>query len=166
LGEAFRSGLLTFDWGFYKTLTEMENTPAKPVLTDQNVYPDEAILRRVLKEQYGMFEELMHRIISKPFELVPEWNYYKDGKSWLCKVMYKKKTVFWLSVWDACFKVTFYFTAKTETGINDLDIAHSIKTEFQAREAVGKLKPLTILFTPKTNMDDVLLLIRYKKGLK
>ncbi|PKP08994.1 MAG: hypothetical protein CVU09_13085 [Bacteroidetes bacterium HGW-Bacteroidetes-4] len=37
-----------------------------------------------------------------------QWRYYNDGKAWLCKVSYKKKTVFWLSVWEAYFKVAFY----------------------------------------------------------
>jgi Protein of unknown function (DUF3788) len=57
-------------------------------------------MERVLGGSYSAFEELMKIITDNKYGLGAEWNYYKDGKSRLCKVCYKRKTVFWLSVWD------------------------------------------------------------------
>ena len=33
------------------------------------------------------------------FELVAQWRFYIDGKAWFCKVVDKKKSIFWLSIW-------------------------------------------------------------------
>ena len=54
-----------------------------------------------------------------------EWRYYNDGKAWLCKVVNKKKTVFWLSIWEHYFKTSFYFTEKHLESIDALNIAYA-----------------------------------------
>lgn len=41
--------------------------------------------------------------------LQPEWKYYGDMKAWLCKVGDGHKTIFWFSVWEGFFLVSFYF---------------------------------------------------------
>lgn len=43
-------------------------------------------------------------VTKPPFQLSPEWRYYNDGKSWLCKMLSKKKNLFWLSIWEGCFR--------------------------------------------------------------
>ena len=98
--------------------------------------------------------------------LVTEWRYYKDGKAWLCKVCYKKKTIFWLSVWDKFFKTGFYFTDKNCTGVAELDIEEKIKEEFSRNKHIGKLIPLAIKMNRKEQIDDVIKIIEYKKRLK
>ena len=84
----------------------------KRLLSEQEIIPTEEVLKDVLGNGYRAFEELINAITTPELGLIPEWNYYKDGKSWLCKVCYKKKTIFWLSVWDKFFKICFYFTEK------------------------------------------------------
>jgi hypothetical protein len=135
------------------------------LLKDQDVFPSKAVLEKVLKGNYSTFEELMKIVTDKKYGLVAEWNYYKDGKSWLCKVCYKKKTVFWLSVWDKYFKTAFYFTEKNCSGIADLDIKESIKKDFRDRKPVGKLLPLVIEMSKKEQIKDLLKIIEYKKSL-
>jgi hypothetical protein len=95
---------------------------------------------------------------------LPEWNYYKDGKAWLCKVLYKKKTVFWLSIWEKYFKLAFYFTEKTGKEINELDIDVSIKEDFKQAKPIGRLLPLVIEMRKKEQLKDVLKIIEYKKN--
>lgn len=95
-----------------------------------------------------------------------EWNYYKDGKSWLCKGSHKKKTIFWLSVWDKFFQISFFFTEKTGVGIADLDIADSLKKDFAQAKNKGKLIPLILRVSDKKQVGDVLKIAEYKKGLK
>jgi hypothetical protein len=57
---------------------------------------------------YPAYQALMQEVNLPETPWQVQWRYYNDGKAWLCKVSYKKKTVFWLSVWEACFKVAFY----------------------------------------------------------
>lgn len=65
-------------------------------LKDPNTPPSDEVLANVLGDSYDAFDELMKTVAEPPYELLAGWNYYKDGKAWLCKVQFKKKTVFWL----------------------------------------------------------------------
>jgi hypothetical protein len=135
-------------------------------LVDPQVFPTTEVIQQVLKDSYPSFEELMHKIVSIDYGLDVDWNYYKDGKSWLCKVTYKKKTIFWLSVWDGYFKVGFYFTEKNCMGIAELEIDNKIKTDFSCSKHIGKLIPIVINVFSEDQIHDVLKIVEYKKGLK
>ena len=135
-------------------------------LKDQEIYPSNDVLKNVLGTSYPAYEELTKQITDVEFGLAPEWRYYKDGKAWLCKVCSKKKTIFWLSVWDKCFKVAFYFTEKTKPGILELKIKEEIKESFNKSKPIGKLIPLVIEIHEKEQIPDVLTIAGHKKNLK
>jgi hypothetical protein len=136
------------------------------LLRDQQIYPSEDVLEKVLGPSYSAFTELTRRISDVEFGLTIEWRYYKDGNAWLCKVTYKKKTIFWLSAWDKYFKVTFYFTDKTKSGISELNINEELMDSFSKSKHIGKLIPFTIPIKDEKYLQDVLKLIEYKKSLK
>lgn len=138
----------------------------KPLLNDPDIYPDEGVLSNTLGHAYPVFNALMTKISGEPLVLVPTWRYYKDGHAWLCKVIHKKKTVFWLSVWEGHLKITFYFTAKTGTGIADLDIDKGLIQTFRKSKPIGKLIPLTIPVNRNDQIEDVLKIAAYKMSLK
>lgn len=137
-----------------------------PVLKDPQVLPTNDVLNCALGSSYPAFVDLMEVITHAEYGLVPEWHYYNDGKAWLCKVCYKKKTVFWLSVWDQYFKAGFYFTEKNCSGIADLEISEQIKDDFAACRPIGKLLPLVINVTNTGQIEDVIKVVAYKKSLK
>jgi hypothetical protein len=132
------------------------------LLKDPELYPSSDILQRILDNNYVAFEKLMEILSGSQYRLNPEWNYYKDGKAWLCKIVSKKKTVLWLSVWETCFKVSFYFTEKNRNDINELTIGETIKTDFNETKPVGRLLPLTICVNEIKQIDDVLIIADYK----
>jgi hypothetical protein len=135
-------------------------------LRDPNQLPNNELLKNVLNSSYSAYELLFEKINSNDFLFEANWNFYKDGNAWLCKVCYKKKTVFWFSVWDSFFKIGFYFTEKNCSGIFELEIDEKIKKDFVEHKPVGKLKPLVIEVTQIEQIKDVLLIAQYKKGLK
>jgi hypothetical protein len=137
-----------------------------PLLKEKDVLPTMEVLENVLGESYSAYIELMGIMTNPEFGLVTQWHYYSDGKAWLCKVSYKKKTVFWLSVWDKFFKVGFYFTEKNSSGVLKLDIEEKIKEDFVQRKSIGKLMPLSININSREQIADVLKIIGYKKSLK
>ncbi len=135
------------------------------LLRDPDILPSAEVLEKKLgKDVFDVFEELMTEISKK--ELSADWRYYRDGKSWLCKVINKKKTVFWLSIWDGFFKTSFFFTAKNCLAVGDLDIDNQIKEEFVQTKAIGKLRPLILDIHKKEQLSDLLKIIEYKKSLK
>jgi hypothetical protein len=138
----------------------------KLLLRDPQVLPTSEVLAEALGNSYPVFEELMTTVQGHDYGLTTDWNCYKDGKAWLAKSTYKKKTVFWLSVWDGHFKTAFYFTEKNCNGIFEMDIEESIKKDFNAQKPIGKLLPLVIEMKRKEQLADLLKIISYKKGLK
>jgi hypothetical protein len=137
-----------------------------PLLKDPQQFPSKEILENILCESYPVFEELMETISHSSFGLDPGWNYYNDGKAWLCKVCFKKKTVFWLSVWDKFFKITFYFTEKNSEAISNLMIDENLKESFFQAKHIGKLIPMTLIMNDRLQIKDLLKIIEYKKSLK
>jgi hypothetical protein len=136
------------------------------LLRDQNVPPEKEVLADALGKSYKVFKELMEIITDTKYGLDPQWNFYKDGKAWFCKVCFKKKTIFWLSVWENFFKTAFYFTEKSGSGIKELDIDENIKEDFAHRKHIGKLIPLVINMDRKEQIKDLIRIIEYKKSLK
>lgn len=137
-------------------------TTAKPLLNDPEIFPDGAVLKKTLGRAFAAYEELTASATDGAgLELT--WRYYNDGKAWLCKAAHKKKTVFWLSVWDGFFKTGFHFTEKTRGGVADLDVAENIKAEFARAKAAGKLVSLILDVSKKSQVRDVLALVEYKK---
>ena len=137
------------------------------LLRDAKITPTMDVLENIVgKDIFSVYEKIYKTITSSEFELNPEWNFYKDGKAWLCKVSYKKKTVFWLSVWDTGIKTGFYFTEKTRSGVLELAINDEIKQRFENVKLIGKLIPLTLVVENEAQLEDLKKLIVYKKTLK
>jgi len=135
-------------------------------LKDPQIIPDSEVLSKALGDSYPVFEELMQIIIDPNLGITGEWHYYNDGKAWLFKAQLKKKTVFWLSVWDGYFKTSFYFTEKNCNGIFEMEIDENIQKEFVANKPIGKLLPLVICMKGKEQLPDLMKIITYKMKLK
>ncbi|MFB6319452.1 DUF3788 family protein [Saccharicrinis sp. FJH54] len=141
-------------------------TPEKPQLRDSEVEPTDDVLKQVLGENvFPVFSEL-RQTVEHDFDFELLWHYYKDGGAWLCKVVHKKKTIFWLSVWDKHFKVSFYFTEKTRPGVTELNINDDLKKSMFSSKMSGKLIPLTFQMNNAEQLSDLLEVTKYKKGLK
>ena len=85
------------------------------LLTEEAVFPSDDILQIALGSLYPAYQSLCGSLADA--QIAMEWRYYNDGKSWLCKCTNKKKTVFWLSVWEGYFQAGFFFTEKTRDGV-------------------------------------------------
>ncbi len=136
-------------------------------LKDPEIFPSDEILRKALGQNvFSAYQELFETLSQAEFGLSHEWRYYNDGKAWLCKVSDRKKTIFWLSVWETFFKISFYFTEKTRTGISELNISNDEIRRFDQVVPIGKLIPLTLEIQNKVQLGDLLKIVEYKKKLK
>lgn len=131
-------------------------------LKDPAVFPEKPVIQKVLGGSYSAYEGLLLRLQEMEPALTPEWRYYNDGKAWLCKVVHKRKTVFWLSVWEFYFRAVFYFTEKNEEAISALDIDSKLKKNFADAKRIGKLIPLVFVIRETQELNDLLKVIRYK----
>lgn len=134
------------------------------ILKDKDVFPTLPVLENVLKESFPAYEEFINRLSDLGF--VPEWNYYNDGKAWLCKLLWKKKNLGWLYVYNGYFNISCFFTERHSEAIVNLDIDTQIKNRYFGIESSGKLKPLTIRIESSEQLPDTIKILLFKKEQK
>ena len=133
------------------------------LLREQEIFPSKEVLQNALGEVYSVLEEMEARLTQDDFALTFDWKYYNDGKSWLCKVCHKKKTVFWLSVWDGFFKTGFFFLERHLEGIAALEIEEN---SFIIEKEWGKMIPFIFNINDKKQFPDLLKIVKFKKAAK
>jgi len=106
------------------------------VLNDPAIYPTEEILASHMGSSMAAFTALIEGNRSSHPDFTETWKYYNDGKRWLFNVSRKKKTLFWLSVCQGFFRITFYFNAKADKTVIDSSLPEYIKAMY--RESAGK----------------------------
>ena len=134
------------------------------LLRESEIEPTDTIIEQALGKSFAVYKEFLDAICNGAAPINVEWRYYNDGKAWLGKAIYKKKTVFWLSIWDGFFKTSFYFTEKNGCGIDELPIDKGIKAAFRNNKPIGKLIPLVVNVNQNEQIKDLLQIVNYKKG--
>ncbi|MGC4066702.1 MAG: DUF3788 family protein [Polyangiaceae bacterium] len=132
------------------------------VLDDPELFPDDAVLTRVLGKAKHALDTFVVRLREEVAGASIEWRYYKDGKAWLGKVARGKKTIGWVSVGRASFKVTFYFNANSERALLALPLSREATERYHSRENVGKLKPLVFEIRTERALDEVVMVAKLK----
>jgi len=137
------------------------------LLRDPEVAPEDKVLHEIMGDDiFDAYSTFLSETSKAPMEICPEWRYYNDGKSWLCKMLSKKKNLFWLSIWEGCFKLTFYFSERHLEDLSLLNLSEKAKEEFEMLKPVGKLHPMIISVSNKSLIPDILEVIKFKKNLK
>jgi Protein of unknown function (DUF3788) len=136
------------------------------VLTNKDQFPtEEIIFSHIGKSKifWNAFFDYIH--VNHP-EFEEQWRFYNDGKSWLMKVVRKKKTIFWLSIIKSAFRVTFYFNDRAEAALMNCSISDELKAGFRNGRRFGKIRALTIIFNNKKDIDYAATLIGIKLSVK
>ena len=133
------------------------------LLSKPELFPSKEVLIQVLGNIYDVFEELETKLTQDKLALTLDWNYYNDGKSWLCKVCNKKKTVFWLSIWDGFIQAGFFFLVRHLEGIAELQLEEN---SFTVEKEIGKLIPFVFRINKKEQIENLLKMVEFKKKAK
>ena len=136
------------------------------LLREQEIFPSEEVLKTALGQVYDVWTALEIQMTQGELSLTLDWNYYKNGKSWMCKVCHRKKDLFWLSVWDGFFKAAFFFTERHLDGMAELDVPEQIKEDFCRMKPIGKLLPMVIRIDRQEQLADLLKIVKFKKESK
>jgi len=138
----------------------------KPELTDKNIFPTEEIIFSHIGKSKILWQSLFEYIHTNHLDLLEQWKYYNDGKCWLLKVCKKAKTIFWIAVFKDTFRMTFYFTDKSEQAINNAPISDELKEQFKNGKRYNKIRGLSIYFKYKRDIEYAKSLIRIKLSAK
>lgn len=136
------------------------------LLKDKDTVPSAEALKDIFSDSlFEVYSALIFRI-SNVLNSEYEWRYYNDGKAWLCKVTFKKKTVCWISAWEDYIKAGFYFSEKYTDDILLLPVKHEIIEDFRQRKPIGKLRVVVIELSDARYLDDFLTFAEFKKTVK
>jgi hypothetical protein len=143
----------------------MSEETYKQLLRNPEQQPNEILFKSILdKNIFEIIKKINHTFATTNIDF--DWRYYKDGKAWLGKATYKKKTIVWISVWENFVRASFYFTEKTRSTVLTLNFNEAIKTSFANREPLGKLIPLIVDITDEKTLQDFVTLLNHKKILR
>jgi hypothetical protein len=136
------------------------------VLGDKNQYPSDEVILSHLGGSGNLWTSFFKALDGEHADFSREWRYYSDGKSWLMKVLQKKKTVFWLSLVPGSFRITFYFTDRAEAAVRESPIPDELKEQFLNGNRYNKIRGLTVTFRNKKDIECARTLIDIKLKIK
>lgn len=108
-------------------------------LKDKDLFPDATVLESVLGPSYSYYLTLLDLFDEN--DMTHEWRYYLDGRTWLCKVQKKKKTIIWMSAWPGYMQATVYVPEARIPEISALDLSERAKVRIAETKHIGKSLP-------------------------
>jgi len=132
----------------------------KPLLNQPEIFPSKEVLKNTLGNVHAVLEEFETLLTQTDIALTFEWRYYKDSKAWLCNASYKKKTVFWLAVFNGYFQTSFFFLERHLEGIAALEIDED---SYRMEKTWGKMIPLIFKINNANQFPDIVKMVEFKK---
>ena len=150
-------------------------TSMEQKLRNPDIQPSNDVIASALGKSNNAYIKFIKELVNHDIHL--EWRYYNDGKAWLAKGVYKwqgvrggqkEMTVFWLSIWDDFFKLTFFCPERSREDLLNLPLSNKVKQMIKESDKMGKLKffPLVFDLFSDEMFEDVFNLMNFKKSIK
>ena len=138
----------------------------KPSLNNPEEFPDNDVLTRLWGPAMEAWVAFIQHLEQSEPPIETEWRYYNDGKSWLFKVVQKKKTLCWVSAYPGYFKTTFYFPDCAEDLICASDVDPAYVNQFVHGQHYGKTRGLTIEIREPSDLENTKKLMEIRRQVK
>ncbi|MGG5343865.1 DUF3788 family protein [Enterococcus sp. AZ192] len=147
---------------------------AQQLLRDPEIQPSDDLISEGLGHSFDVYVRFLEDLKEYQISLM-KWRYYNDGKAWLSKGEYKwistrgnekVKPIFWLSIWDGFFKVSFFFSEKIRAQLVALPLSEQTKELINNTEPNGKkMQYLSLIFdvTECSQLKDIYVLAEFRK---
>jgi len=141
-------------------------TKEKFAFPDPDVKPDDQLIFSKIGGKKKLWQAIMTFISDKYSDMEGRWRYYNDGKQWLFKMVQKKKTIFWATVLEGAFRITFYFGGKAEPVIVASDLSEKSKQQYLTGPRYGKIRAITVHVDDVSDVSEIEKIIGIKVKLK
>jgi len=150
------------------------NLNEQQLLRDPNIEPTSAVIAEGLGEAYETYSIFISELVNYGIVLM-DWRFYNDGKAWLSKGEYKwttprgtnkVKTIFWLSIWEGFFRISFFFSTSVQAELQDLPVSQETKELIKNAKPMGKTMlylPLIMDIKTSQQLDDVYNIAQFRK---
>lgn len=134
----------------------------KAILTNRDTYPTNEVLQQHFSDaEYTLYRQLLDGLHQN--DLREEWNYYNDGKSWLGKILFKKKNLGWISYLETGLQIGVYFGERVWPQVPALEVDERIKSKLPQIKKSGKLYGVIIPISDEAYVQAALQLVLFKK---
>ena len=130
-------------------------------LTDKFTQPREELIYKHIGDKELLWKQIMSYLHDHD-DITETWRYYKDGKSWLLRIMKKKKTICWIRILEDTFRVAFYFAVRLEPDIMKSDLSYKLKSDFENGKTFNKTREIYIDLQHADEVEEVKKLIDLK----
>ncbi|HUX96342.1 MAG TPA: DUF3788 family protein [Bacteroidales bacterium] len=138
----------------------------KPTLADPTKEPDDELIASLVGKKIDLWRLILKHAENSYNDVSGRWNYYKDGKQWLFKFVRKKKTLFWAGIFNNTFRITFYFGDKAESNVLSSDLPSEIREGFKTARRFGSIRPISIVLSEQSDVENVYKLIEMKNRIR
>lgn len=132
------------------------------VLSDQSKFPTDEYVFSIIGNNSEHWKDLQKRISEKFPSSTGEWRFYKDGGNWLYKMVYKKKTLFWIGITKDTFRITFYFGGKAEKMISESNLPDELKDQYLTGKRYGKIRAITLIVSDHSAVENAVMIAEIK----
>ena len=144
------------------------------LLRDPNIEPTIEVLAEGLGAAYEPYFAFINELGEYGITLM-DWRFYNDGKAWLTKGEYKwttprgakkVKPIFWLSIWEGFFRITFFFSTSVQTELQELPIGKETRELIINAKPMGKtMRYIPVIIDIKTSqqLNDVYHIAQFRK---
>ncbi|EOH75057.1 DUF3788 family protein [Enterococcus malodoratus] len=137
----------------------------KPILKDKEEFPTiENLANHLSQKNLALYQQLLEEIHACSFK--EDWNYYNDGKTWLSKILFKKKNLGWISIWETGVKVTVYFGERVWPQLVANELFNKLEANDASIQKSGKLNAVLIPIQDETSLHVAIELVNLKKNIK
>ena len=132
------------------------------IFMDKNIRPAESEVKIVLKTSYKFWPELIKYIEDNFGPVNKEWKFYGKG-GWNCKVLYKKRNLFFFVPYKGFFRIGFIFGEKAVSAVKKSDhLTQSIKTDLSNAKKYAEGRGIRIDVKNRKTLEVVKELVKIK----
>ncbi len=132
------------------------------VFTQKDILPAEEEIEKSLKSKYAHLETVRQFIHDMFGDTIEEWKYYGKKSGWILKKFYKKRNLFFISIYEGYFKISFVFGEKAVSAIAGSAISPELKAELANAKKYAEGQGLTIIVDDVKYLTDIKQLIQIK----
>lgn len=147
----------------------------KQLLREAEIEPTAEVIAVGLGAANEAYTKFIEEI--KRHDIQVDWRYYKDGKSWLGKSVYKwttsrgtpkEMTACWLSIWEGFFRVSIMLPEKSRAEAMNLPLSEETKQLIANSKQLGKMKIFGMVFDLDSSerFEDIYTLIDFRVKTK
>ena len=135
---------------------------ADNIFTDKSYQPTEKDLSEKLGTTYKFWEEIKNSLDDEYGELVEEWKYYGQKYGWSLKLFYKKRNLFFFTVYEKYFQIGFIFGDKAVSAIEKSGLPKSVIEELKNAKKYVEGRGLRIEVKKQSDVKNIIKLVGFK----